>query len=85
MAGGQGAAAGHPSRRADRHHPVHAAGAGGPGGPLAGVIKIADRMNPPFNLIISNVPGPAEPLYLSGREMKHFYPVSGVADGMAST
>ena len=29
---GQGAAAGHPRRRADRPHPVHPAGPGGPGG-----------------------------------------------------
>jgi WS/DGAT/MGAT family acyltransferase len=49
---------------------------------LAGVIKIADRVNPPFNLIISNVPGPRQPLYLAGAVMKHFYPVSGVADGI---
>ena len=49
---------------------------------LAGVIKIADRMNPPFNLIISNVPGPRQPLYLAGAVMKHFYPVSGVAEGI---
>jgi len=44
-------------------------------------LRIADRLNPPFNLIISNVPGPTVPLYSSGAEMKHFFPVSTIADG----
>jgi hypothetical protein len=44
-------------------------------------LRIADRMNPPFNLIISNVPGPREPLYSSGARLEHFYPISAVVDG----
>jgi len=44
-------------------------------------LRIADRMAPPFNLIISNVPGPNQPLYSAGAELKHFYPVSAIADG----
>jgi diacylglycerol O-acyltransferase / wax synthase len=44
-------------------------------------LRIADRMNPPFNLIISNVPGPSYPLYLAGAELMHFYPVSTIVDG----
>jgi diacylglycerol O-acyltransferase / wax synthase len=48
---------------------------------MASRMKIADRMNPPFNIIISNVPGPSEPLYMAGARLKHFYPVSTVVDG----
>ena len=44
-------------------------------------LRMADRLNPAFNLIISNVPGPTTPLYSAGAEMKHFYPVSTIADG----
>jgi diacylglycerol O-acyltransferase / wax synthase len=44
-------------------------------------LRIADRMNPPFNLIISNVPGPNYPLYSAGAQLQHFYPVSALADG----
>ncbi|MGH9086292.1 MAG: WS/DGAT/MGAT family O-acyltransferase [Acidimicrobiales bacterium] len=44
-------------------------------------IRMADRLHPPFNLTISNVPGPRVPLYLGGAAMEHFYPVSVVAEG----
>ena len=44
-------------------------------------LRIADRMNPPFNVTISNVPGPAEPLYSAGARLEHFYPVSTIMDG----
>jgi len=43
--------------------------------------KVMDRLNPPFNVVISNVPGPREPLYLAGAELKTYYPVSAVAEG----
>src|SRR5262249_32633967 len=44
-------------------------------------LRIADRMRPPFNLVISNVPGPREPLYCGGAQMRTYYPVSAVAEG----
>jgi diacylglycerol O-acyltransferase / wax synthase len=36
---------------------------------------------PPFNLCISNVPGPNVPVYLCGAQLQAHYPVSVIADG----
>jgi diacylglycerol O-acyltransferase len=49
---------------------------------VAARLRIADRTNSPVNVVISNVPGPRKPLYMGGARMKHFYPVSTVADGV---
>ena len=38
--------------------------------------RFSTAWNPPFNLIVSNVPGPRESLYLGGAEMLTYYPVS---------
>jgi diacylglycerol O-acyltransferase len=35
----------------------------------------------PFNLVISNVPGPRQPLYFAGAQMCHQFPVSIVTEG----
>jgi diacylglycerol O-acyltransferase / wax synthase len=37
---------------------------------------------PVLNVVISNVPGPREPLYLAGARMLAYYPVSTITDGV---
>jgi diacylglycerol O-acyltransferase len=49
---------------------------------VAARVRLADWVDPPFNLVISNVPGPQTPLYLAGARMKHYYPVSVLTDGL---
>ena len=38
---------------------------------------------PPYNLVISNVPGPREPLYWNGARLVGWYPVSVPTEGLA--
>ena len=38
---------------------------------------------PPFNIVISNVPGPNEPMYLGGARLDGNYPMSIALDGQA--
>ena len=48
--------------------------------PLPGFIKYA---RPPFNVIVSNVPGPKNQMYFNGARLDGMYPVSIVLDGQA--
>jgi hypothetical protein len=47
------------------------------------VTNLAGRTSPVYNLVISNVPGPQQLLYLNGACMEAFYPVSMTMDGQA--
>lgn len=44
---------------------------------------LSGRTRPFFNLIISNVPGPREALYMGGAKLEALYPVSNPFDGQA--
>jgi hypothetical protein len=44
---------------------------------------VSSVLNPGFNLIISNVPGPKAPLYWEGAKLAGIYPLSVPLDGQA--
>jgi WS/DGAT/MGAT family acyltransferase len=44
--------------------------------------RMADRVNLPVNVVISNVPGPRSELYFAGAKMTNYIPVSTIADDM---
>jgi diacylglycerol O-acyltransferase len=49
---------------------------------LASRLRLANRVALPFNVVISNVPGPRQPLYFAGAKLRHQFPVSIVTDGL---
>jgi WS/DGAT/MGAT family acyltransferase len=75
------------ARRAKSVIPVDTPSLGAPwlvGGlaTLYGRTRIADFLRPIMNVVISNVPGPAEPLYAAGARMRTYWPLSIVEHGM---
>ncbi|MFD9888656.1 wax ester/triacylglycerol synthase family O-acyltransferase [Amycolatopsis sp. NPDC059027] len=48
--------------------------------PLPGVVE---NTRPPFNLVISNVPGPRKQMYWNGAQLDGIYPASVLLDGQA--
>lgn len=50
---------------------------------LYGRSRLADKIPPVANVVISNVPGPQAPLYLAGAKIATYSPVSIPAHGMA--
>jgi len=50
---------------------------------LYGRARLADRIPPLANLVISNFPGPTTPLYLAGARLLTWWPLSIVEHGLA--
>lgn len=50
---------------------------------VSGVPGVVSNTRPPFNLVISNVPGPRKQMYWNGAHLDGIYPASVLLDGQA--
>ncbi|MFT4298551.1 MAG: wax ester/triacylglycerol synthase family O-acyltransferase [Aeromicrobium sp.] len=50
---------------------------------LSPIPGFVNATHPPFNVIVSNVPGPSEEMYFNGARLDGLYPVSIALDGQA--
>lgn len=49
---------------------------------LAGNLRLFDHLPPLFNVVVSNVPGPPEPLWCAGSRLVAVYPVGPLVEGV---
>ncbi len=45
-------------------------------------LRVFDHVAPPFNLIVSNVPGPDLPIFLAGARMTSLHPIGPIIEGV---